>query len=54
MLTNEQIDSYVRQIVGAFITQQKIKPTQQEMQLIQAAVAVGVNFLQNINTMARR
>jgi hypothetical protein len=53
-VTNEEIRTSAYRLAQALIAQADKKPTAAEQALIKDAVDLGVNFLQNINDMAKK
>jgi hypothetical protein len=53
-MTNDEIRASAYRLAQALIAQADKKPTTVEQGLIKDAVDLGVNFLQNINDLAKK
>lgn len=53
-MTNDEIKAAAYRIAQAFIAEADTKPTPAQQALIKDAVDIGVNFLQNLNTLTQK
>lgn len=53
-MTNDEIRATCYRLAQALIATADKKPTPQEQALLKDAVDLGVNFLQNLNDLARK
>jgi tRNA-binding EMAP/Myf-like protein len=53
-VTNEEIKANAYKLVSAFLEQAKPKPAAKDLEALKIAVDLGINFLQNINDIARK